>query len=1249
MRPRENALSPYLPATLLKAAARHRRPLWSEWLEGTLMHCDVSGFTAMSEALARKGKEGAELMVGVLNHFFVKMLDVAAKFGGDQMKFGGDAMLLYFGGRDHALRALVCGLEMQHAMVQFRKVAVGGDTYALRMRVGAHSGRFFSASVGDPGRMLHYVLIGREVRRAAEVEAAASTGGVFATKETIASAGDSVRARRRGELFAVSTTDAPECERLHRPPMPPAARRYLPGPMRDGRTTEPGEHRRVTTLFIESTGADRLLDSGRARDVLDFVSRYVALLTQLLDRHGGYLLGSDVAEHGEKFIATFGAPISTEHQEAAALRFALDLRTALRKQKLPFKLRIGINTGHVFAGEVGGDNRREYTVIGDAVNLSARLMSAAGPNSTLTSRTTAEAAGQTFRLVRMQPVRVKGKSAPVEIRRLEGLAERSTVVQNPLVGREAELATLLRLASTVKAGRFREAYVWGEPGIGKSRLTAEVSLHLERQGWLTIVVAGQPHTSDAPFGAWSGALRRLAEQKDLLDDARALWDLLHVVAAPRADDPRQRRQMIIDGIVGLATKAATVQPVLLLIEDAHWVDAPSMEVVERLRSVRRLFACITSRSPPGASTANVIPIGPLNPEQAKELARQAGARDAQAVAEKARGNPLFLVEMGRAGISGQELPGSVEDLLMTRVDQLSSVERQVLRAASVAGHEFTSRLVTRLATPLPPAAVNGSLRRLQANGFTRTLERRGEYAFSHELLSNVVYESTPFAMRRRMHQRAGEALEAEHPALEMAEALLRHFSAAGVSPKAVRYAALSGEKAAAVFANDTALEYFGRALDALEESGATECDRSVLLERMADVHEVTGRHRDALGCIQEALESWNAARRRHPRFAPWRVKSRERTALLSWKAAVAAEHASDYNGALEWLRRAREAAPARGASLNARISASTCGTLFRKGDYSLAIEWGRRAVSQARRARNPLLVAYAQNMTAAALIERGKLREAIRYLRPAVRTYHELRDFAGQAVANNNLGSAYQLLGMYDAALYHYDVALRADERVGDEIDAAIVRNNTAETLLLLGREDEAITRLENVLAVASITPDLADLQAWAHVTLARCYREEGRLGAAERHLRRGLRSLKHLGSEGLLAEALVDVAEQALAAGAAKRAMTAARSAGRYAVALDARLAGARAWRVLGEAQLTDGKHEDARASLRLALDLSRRAAAEYEEARASVSLARALLMTGDGLRAQRLLQRSRRAFSRMGARRRLDECEQLLMEASR
>ena len=476
-------LRAYLPLPLIEhwATNPHGPSIWHAQLEGTLMHCDMSGFTAMSERLARLGREGAELMAGVLNHFFERMLGIAGSWGGLQMKFGGDAMLLFFDGVGNCQRAAACALEMQDAMREFRRVEAGGEPHRLRMRAGMHTGEVFAVSSGSEHGTLHYLLLGPDVQRAAAVEAEGKVGAVVASDACAELLAGASRTRHAEGLWQVRSIDPPErpmpridsssspAQVLRRYLMPPFAE-----PLAEGR--EPhlaAEHRRVTIVFIELAGITDLLASIGARDTAEHVNRYMTMVLAGLERHGGFLAGSDAAEHGDKLIVLFGAPVSSEHDENNALRFASELVRDAPMIELRMQHRIGINTGYVFAGEIGSSQRREYTVIGDSVNLAARLMSAAPEGAVYVARATAERASSEFALEPLPPMAVKGKSAPVQALRLSGQREASAVtsaVTGELLARDDELQQLLGAARAVQQHGARWAFVHGEPGIGKSAL-----------------------------------------------------------------------------------------------------------------------------------------------------------------------------------------------------------------------------------------------------------------------------------------------------------------------------------------------------------------------------------------------------------------------------------------------------------------------------------------------------------------------------------------------------------------------------------------------------------------------------------------------------------------------------------------------------------------------------------------------------------------------------------------------------------
>jgi class 3 adenylate cyclase/predicted ATPase len=1265
------------------------------------MHCDITGFTAMSESLSQLGKEGAELMAGILNRFFGRLLDVADHWGGIQMKFGGDALLLFFADHEHAARAAACGFEMQTAMADFRLVSVGGQKYRLRMRIGIHSGRFFSASVGKPEGVLHYLLLGPDVSRTTVVEAAAQPGQVVASAETVALLGPRSRlTAAAGAVWRLRAVEPPPdapgqgrlCDasnaELRRYLLPPLAARLAEGQVPEFS----GEHRRVTALFINLLGVSELLGAEGDRATLAQIDAYVNILLTALDRHGGFLAGSDAADRGDKFIAMFGAPLSQEWEEASALRCALDLHRELKHSSLDLHQRIGINTGFVFAGEIGSARRREYTIIGDNVNLAARLMAAARPGQTIVSRATAERAGTEFDLRRLRSLRVKGKAKPVQVFRLEDSRlpprPRDPEIASQILGRDAELASLLKQSRQAARGRGCWAYVWGEAGIGKSHLAAEVAARLCTRGWRLLTASCQPHTARTPFAAWISPLRALlgieaedspedtwrklkTEVARLRPDLKAFAPLVGgLLSLPADEDPllrsldaKTRRQRLTATVVEIFRATARERPLFLLFEDVHWADGPSLELLAELlsRLASPLMVCSTSRqgAPPLELSAYrpslSLHLQELTPEDARRLvasATELAEDELTAIVGRAQGNPLFLQELARSGsVRPDELPETVNDVMMTRLDRLPDDEKTVLRHAAVIGPSFDLHILDTLLTArrelleLEPALAN-----LTRRGFTRAEgDDPPTYAFCHILTQEVAYETLPYAGRRRLHRGVAERIELDQAGqLEsVCELLLHHYELASETIKTVRYGAMSGDKAAAMFANQEANEYYRRSLAALASvRHGTAADGSLLLERIGDCLETAGNHKEATDAFVEALKEWKEGRGRTPRLVPWLIRAKTREAILCRKAGVSCERSSDYDESLRWLDSALAALPRRAGRVGSQVCAAKSVSLFRKGLYVEGIRWGRRALELARRSGECSELAYAHNMLANSYIEQGKLNKAIRHLRPAVRLYHELGDFQGQAADNNNLGSCYQLLGILDGALYHYQVALGTDERVGDMVDAAIVHNNLGEVLSTRGELDEAVAHLEEVLRAHRSHTDLAAVAGLAQVNLCRCRMAQEDLGAAEDHLRHGLRLLRRVGAQGLLTEARLQLAELRLAQGQAEEAWQECRRARARASVYQARLLEARAERLLGSAQAALGDAEAARPHLRASITLARRIGAGYEEAKSLIALGGLAIDSGrpPPSLALRSLERAVAILSRMGATLDVNEANRLL-----
>jgi tetratricopeptide (TPR) repeat protein len=856
-----------------------------------------------------------------------------------------------------------------------------------------------------------------------------------------------------------------------------------------------------------------------------------------------------------------------------------------------------------------------------------------------------------------------------------------------MFGREGELATLLSLSQQIATRRRGGwAYIHGEPGIGKSRLTAELFTQLRAEGWQELIASCQMHTRNTPFSAWREPLRRVAGISTSLEPEAAWKKLRSAVEAADPElapfvsvlselmglpsmhdreisfiEPKERRRYLTSIVMELVNKAAGDHPQLLLFEDAHWADAPSLELLASVLSRQdgRLLAVVTSRDPraPDPLTASGAPtsihVRELPREAARGLAASvSGLRDADIdrIVTRAQGNPLFLQEISRIGVvSAEALPETVNDMILVRLDRLQPEQKTVLRLASVIGPTFSLEALHALVgESLSSLDLERVLVELGTLGFTREgAMDLHSYAFAHILTREVAYETLPFAQRRTLHRHFAQHIEQRDGATPESgcELLLYHYELAGEPAKIVRYAAMSGDRAAAVLAIKEAMDYYRRSLSAITDSGKQlPSDRSFLIERLGDCFETTGQHGEAAKTFSEALKEWQIAPRR-PRFVITNSGLRAREAALCRKIAVSFERSSGYDESLRWLDDAFAALPGRSGRVGAQIYASKSLALFRKGQYEQAVHWGRTGLGLSRRSGDRQQLAYAHHILASSYMEMGKLQKALHHDRLAVHLYHDLGDVPGQARANGNLGLSYQMTGTMDAALYHYAVALKADERTGNTGRAAIVRNNIGEVLMVMGRLDEAVSNLEAVADAYRNDSVRREVVGLAEVNLSRCWLRRADLKEAERHLRRGVRLLRQVGAQGLLTEALLQRVELRLAAGQARQARRECGRVLRTSRELKTAPLEVRAERLLGRAEAALGDPVRARSHLRASAVLARKAEASYEEALTLMELARVLQVSVlTRSQATRLLKRSIAILSRMGAALDLAEAQMLL-----
>ncbi|MEO8755148.1 MAG: adenylate/guanylate cyclase domain-containing protein, partial [Casimicrobiaceae bacterium] len=380
------------------------------WIsEGTAVFVDVSGFTKLSEQLARKGREGAEQIADVIGNVFQSLLSMAYESGGSLVKFGGDALLLWFGGASHTERACRATVRMRELLGDVGRVELPDTTITLRMSQGVHSGRFHFFAVGTSH--LELLTTGPAWSRLVAMEHGAEADEILLSPETAALLPAECADAPKGPGVLLRQEPPGHAEKMTVKPRPEmSAERVvhcLPPAIRAHVQAGGGipEHRPVTIAFIRFEGMDALIEQQGEAAATEALHRLVTAVEAATEARNVALLASDVDADGGKLILTAGAPTASgddEEHMLLALRGIVD-------SSVPIPIRIGVHRGSVFAGDIGAIFRRTYTVMGDAVNLTARLMAKAEPGHVYATADVLDRSNTLFDVTKLEPFAVKGK------------------------------------------------------------------------------------------------------------------------------------------------------------------------------------------------------------------------------------------------------------------------------------------------------------------------------------------------------------------------------------------------------------------------------------------------------------------------------------------------------------------------------------------------------------------------------------------------------------------------------------------------------------------------------------------------------------------------------------------------------------------------------------------------------------------------------------------------------------------------
>lgn len=957
-----------------------------------------------------------------------------------------------------------------------------------------------------------------------------------------------------------------------------------------------GQRRSVTVLFVDLTGFTHLSEQLSDEVLYELIQKFIKVLADTVYKYEGMVDKFT----GDGLMALFGAPVAYENNAERAIRSAIDMHAGVAQlsreipelEGRPLSLHIGLNSGSVIVGGVGNDAIMNYTAIGDSVNLSRRLEEIAEPGTTLVSDSVYRQTRRLFDFEKLPPQRVKGisreviayrvlqpKETPGSVRGLDGL-------RAPIIGRESELRQLRQVVDRlVTEHQGGLVLLLGEAGMGKSRITSELKNSLYPDDVRVIEGRSLTYRKSIAYWIFQDMLRNYlgvstetpdAEVRQrLVDEVRLLFPnhlewrerlpyLEHLLSLEPSDagaserikylDAGQLRQQIFLTIRDLLISETRQKPVLLILEDLHWADDASVELVQfLLESVRQAPLLIYAISRPyegGAVKALTerararlgsnflsIRLQALPPEHSKELFHALlfvpdfPESFREGIIARAAGSPFYLEEILRMLIEnnmiyqdGQNwrmtpgadpsaigVPDTLQDLILARFDRLTQPHRRVLQTAGVIGYQFNSGVLKSVLAPLPPEVVQASLDWLVEHEFIwpDTGSFGEDYIFKHVLVSDAVYSTLLQRDRRELHLTVGQAIEQIYAdRIEgQVELLASHFLRSSRLDLALHYLILAGQKAARDFANEQARQHYIQALSLLPRVTYTPQQAQQIHLGLGDALVVAGEYQAARDQYITALEILGDP-------GPGEVEAVRQGSIFHRKIAITFERQGDYDKAMARLVAAEDILGKDETSFQTERASilSDIGYIYsRRGKLDQAELTFIKALALAEKNNQIDLIASILNRLGGICYQRDDLQQAAHYVTRSLELREKISDIVNVARSYNNLGLMKWKQGELDAALDCFNHAFRLQTNLGDVEGLISLNTNMGLIEIDRGQLADSEKYFKDALAIArQIGHTFYIGDSHKHLALYNMYRENW--SAMLDHAQKGLESFASIG-----------------------------------------------------------------------------------------------------------------------------------------
>ena len=1301
-------LTAYIPMDRRQALVQGR-PL-PERTEGAALFADISGFTPLTAALAQElgARRGAEELTRQLNHVYNALIAEVHEYRGSVINFTGDAITCWFDA-DDGRRATACAFAMQQAMQQFTEIHTpAGTVVSLAVKTAVAVGPVRRFRVGEPAIQYMDALAGHTLALMAAGEQMAEKGEVVVSEQTavqlgaLAAVGEWRTDEETGERFAMLSHLTEVVGRSPWASLPAQgitaeqARAWILPPiierLREGQADYLAELRPATPLFLKFDGIDYDNDP-QAGQKLDLFIQWVQ---NVLARYEAYILQVTVGDKGSYLYTAFGAPLAHDDDSARAVAAGLELSTPPPALRFIHTIQIGISQGRMRAGAYGADESRTYGVLGEETNMAARLMGKAGTRQVFVREWVAEAVRGAYHVQDLGLMKVKGKEEPIRVyqvlgRRNASFQRPATLYSQPLIGREAELAQMEAvLRRSFQTGQI--LHVQGATGVGKSHLTAELTNRALREGVRIAVGSCQSISQSTAYAPWRqvlGVLLGLDETGESVQIGQIqrqieamnpewllrlplLGDLLGV-AIPENDttrtlDPKLRQEALFALVLDLLRKWTEEQPLLILIEDVHWMDEASQGLVVAVGRVLNslpLLLLLTQR-PALRADQTVLPslsefehyepleVGELTADALTQLVKNQLKGDISPLAlalieAKSHGNPFFTEEL----VDALQESGA----LAQAPDGVWTLSEGIIQALREGDCLVQQGDGWTLAADAPLTGVNIGV---PDSIYGTVLSRLDRLPEGHKLTLKVASVIGRTFEVRLVHRSHPAHIEADMLRGQTQELDARDFI------RLERPSAVPGEMTAVYFfrhnttqevAYDTLLfmqrkqlhQAIGQELERLNPEQITavahhayageDWPRALKYQTLAGKRaqqlfantEAIEHFRKGLHCTTHLPEGETAVARLEINIAMGELlvttgqydKANEHL-QEALKLAQAAEDFNaqarvsrwigrsyelrgEYMPALEWLQNGLYILEDEALETAELAELHIIAGLIntRQGNYEKALERVQRSLSIAQKQKAEDVLARAYNLMGHISRLQGNSTAAIDYFEIGLGLCQATNNIHAQALAHNQIANAYFNMGQWVQARESYQKARDTFNRIGDIYNRSLGDNNLAGILLNQGKLDEALQTYQNALnGVQQIRGSLWVLGG-LHNNLGATYVRRNDPQKALEHLQIGRDFLAQANARDFLPELYRHFAEVALLTAEYDHAHRNGEEALALARELNMRGEEGNSLRVLGEIALRRGNFTAAQDYLGQSSQILDETGEEYEWARTQLLLA--------------------------------------------